>query len=184
MLWISSIIVSGVKNLTPSIEKAFATDLTKASPLTQDEAEEAVSRARSLILKSFAEDLPAVVDGYKQLALTADDEEVRRKASERILDTFLPPPQAKLQQAPGTTIQILNALPIPEVKMVEGREAPHVEIGQVKYALTSPKKRTISPAEEPKKRERYLGPTSMQGDAATGGSSPAPIEIPTPITKG
>lgn len=170
--------------MTRSTGKVFATDLTKVDQPTPMEAEDRIKTAKEKILAGFAEKLDEVVSGYTELALYADDEDVRRKASERILDSFAPVQgRGQLQQAPGTTIQILNALPIPEVKMVDGKEAPMIEMGEVKYALTSPKKRTILPEPAPERKERYLGPASVQNGQATGATIPAPLEIPTPIKK-
>lgn len=169
--------------MTRSIAKGFATDLTKADQLTQEEAEDRIKAAKSKILSGFAERLDEVISGYTSLALTAEDEDVRRKASERILDSFAPVQGGKLQQAPGTTIQILNALPLPEVRMVDGKEATTVEVLDTKYAVQNPTKRKIEPSPTPERRDKYLGPASVQSDQLTGAMSPAPMEIPTPIKK-
>ncbi len=148
------------------------------------QAEDRIKNAKEKILAGFEKSLDKVVEGYTELALYADDEDVRRKASERILDNFAPVQgRGQLQQAPGTTIQILNALPIPEVRMIDGKESPSVEIKDVKYALTSPKKRVILPDAAPERKEKYLGPASVQNAQSTGAVSPAPMEIPTPIKK-
>ena len=124
------------------------------------------------------------MSGYVQLATNAEDEDVRRKASDRILDTFLPT-QNKIQQASGTTIQIVNALPVPEVRAIGGKESPTVEIAATSYALVSPKKRLIEPesSDEQKRRSQFLGPNKMTGDKLAATESPRPIELPTPLKK-
>lgn len=98
---------------------------------------------------------------------------MRRKASDRILDTFLPTHSGKVQQAPGTTIQILNAMPVPEIRAVGGKETPLLEVGGSKYALPAPTKRTIVPAPEQRQRAQFLG-----GEVKPGSKSPEPAHVP------
>lgn len=165
----------------PSTEKEYALDLTRAEPLAENVLEARMRAAREQIAAGFADKLPLIVEGYIDLATNEDVEpDVRRKASDRILDTFLPT-AGKLQHAQGTTIQILNALPLPEVRVIDGKEAPTATLGPAKFALTSPKKRTILPANEDttqKRRQQFLGP-----QVTTSSESPAPVELPTPLKK-
>ncbi len=156
--------------MTASGKKGYETDLTlRTEP--EESLESLFASAREKIAKGFADSLPAVMNGYINLATNEEiDPDTRRKASDRILDTFLPNTAGKIQQGHGTTIQILNAMPIPEVRMDDGKAAPLVTIGETRYALPPPTKRTISPVTD-KRRSDYLGP-----QVTPTSSSPAPAE--------
>ena len=172
-----------MQNLNDSGERVYEVDLS-----TRQEPEETVQAmfesARKQIAAGFSDSLPRVIEGYIELATMADDDDVRRKASDRILDTFLPTnkPAVQLQHGGGTTIQILNAMPVPETRIIDGKQAPLVEIGGTKLSLPAPVKRKINAGAEDqnqKTKRAFLGPQH------TGGStSPAPTESPTLIPKG
>lgn len=148
----------GRSTLSGSKKKAYATDLEQAlQPL--EPIEEVFATAREKIAREFASSAVEIAQGYLELAKRSPDDDVRRKASDRVLDTFIPVAgNAKLQQAPGTTIQILNAMPVPEVHVTGGKETQQLEIAGTRYALPAPTKRVITPGAEPKRRSDYLGP--------------------------
>lgn len=173
----------------PSTEKVFATDLTAPAPPSEQALELAFQDARARIMTGFASSLPNVVAGYVDLATNPEvDPDVRRKASDRILDTFVPT-QGKMERVGNTTIQILNALPVPEVRAIDGRESTVVEIGEVKYALPVSQKRLIkpAPADAQKRRSQFLGPvvpgTTKFGVPNVDAKSPSPEESLTPMKK-
>lgn len=170
----------GEQNLVPSGKKAYEVDLTRREEPAES-VEEVFENARKQIKLAFAGSLPEVIEGYVALATGSEDDDVRRKASERILDTFLPPPNRSLQQAPGagTTIQILNAMPIPETRVIDGKESKMVEVGGRPYALPPATKRIVNAgADVQKKKSQFLGPQHTPAS-----SSPAPAELQTTIIK-
>lgn len=121
-------------------------------PLEQLRAE-----AQEKISRLFASVLPAVASGVTRLALSAESEAVRLKASQRILDEFSP--TVKQQSVPTTTVQILNQIPMPEYRAVNGKPADSVRIAGARVTLPdAPPLRTINPALESAEKKRYDGP--------------------------
>lgn len=159
--------------MTRSGKTEFATDLQSVVVQSQS-PEEQFAEARAKIMSAFSRSLPEVIESYVELATSDEIEpETRRKAADRILDTFVPT-VGKMQHAPGTTIQILNAMPIPEMKVIDGKETKLLEVGGSKYAIPPPVKRVITPEpEQPTKRAQFLGP-----EFTPGSKSPAPEEKP------
>src|SRR5262245_61533449 len=100
-------------------------------PLSLEELRRSVQET---ISRRFAEAMPAVAEKLVQLALSAENEAVQLKASSRLLDEFSDNSR-RLQHAPSTTVQILNNIPMPEVKVVNGKEADMVQIAGQPIAL-------------------------------------------------
>jgi hypothetical protein len=159
------------------MSREYKVDLSVQTPPEQT-LEEVFKACRERIGRAFATSLPSVVSGYVDLATSQEvDPDVRRKAADRILDTFLPT-AGKIQTAPGTTIQILNSMPLPEMMVTDGKESKAIDVMGKKYVLPVQTKRKIGPSapDENKRREHFLGPKHAMGSA-----SPAPDESPTPL---
>lgn len=109
-------------------------DLRSAAQVTTDDRkatmEEIRLKCETQITETFSKNLQQVLDGYAGLALNAEDEAVREKASRKIIDTFKRP---TLPQPSGTNIVIQNAL-VPEMAMMNGRPMTTIEAGPVKIA--------------------------------------------------
>jgi hypothetical protein len=99
----------------------------------EEDLEALASRARLLIANTYSDALPSVLSEQIRLATEAESEDVRYKAGSRIVETFAPRP-GRREVVPGTAIQIINNVPIPEVSMIDGKPRQAVEIGQVTIA--------------------------------------------------
>lgn len=162
--------------MTVSGKKGFATDLLEAAPPSEETIEQVFESARRKIGNVFAASAVEVAENYVELATNpAVDEDVRRKASDRILDTFLPTNVPKIGHIGGTTVQILNAIPIPEVRMIDGRPDQTLLVGGTPVAIP---RRMIGPGDpDPKtRRQSFLGPaaTDAKGNL-TKATSPMPV---------
>lgn len=136
----------------PPLIEPDAYDLRPATLLTKEDRKAEIEALRvkceEKIAEFFSQALPEVLDGYKELALHAEKEAVREKASRKILDTFKRV-QVDRPQAPSVLIQ--NNTLVPEMSVINGRPVSTIEAGPVTVALTGigeprkPKPKLIGP---------------------------------------
>lgn len=130
-------------------------------------------QAQELISRRFADALPEMAENLLSLAKTAEKEDVRLRATIRVLGQF--EEKAKQSAVGGTTVQIMQNFQVPETLVVGGKEAPVVELAGSRIALPEKPKRVILPEEGQVKRASYLGPKTATGLDP----SPAPRESET-----
>jgi hypothetical protein len=92
--------------------------------MSQEQLEQGVREAMS---RMFARQMEKTVNGYQALAVEANSEEVRRKASEYIFSRFDAKTPAN-STGSGIQVQILNQIPLPEVSRVSGQDTPTLTI--------------------------------------------------------
>jgi hypothetical protein len=157
----------------PDGEITYSVDL-----LTRDE-EPDLKKAQKKIQKRFWNALDQVTEGIVNLALRAEKEDVRLRASNRILDEFSD--RGRMLEKTKVQVQILNAIPMDRAAIVEGKEVPTVEWEGTQIAL--PKKiREIHPApQEPIRGANFRGGGSIKsGEERSVGFTADPVSVDVP----
>lgn len=87
--------------------------------------------------KRLAVDLPGILDNYIDLAKNAEKEAVKERAG-RFLIESAKKQERQVQRVPGTTVQILNNLGLPEYRATGGKAMQTIEVGGQKISLDRP----------------------------------------------
>jgi hypothetical protein len=111
----------------------------RSGSLEKKEMRQIREEMQESITRVFAGSLPDILKGMVDLALGAEKEDVRLRASSRILDE-VSDNRRNLQAPAGATIQILNAIPFERTAYIGKSEAKVVEVGDAKVALPVRKK--------------------------------------------
>lgn len=159
----------------PDIETTYSVDLSKREEPTEAELKSAATR----IKKKFWKSLDDVTDQMVNLALRAEKEDVRLRASSRILDEFSD--RGKIVATAPVSVQILNAIPMDRAPITEGKEAQSVEWEGAKIALPKPL-RQIRPdtGVSGTKTSGWGGERIASGREAEVGFSPDPVAVEVP----
>lgn len=150
-------------------------DLSRRDEPTDEEIKTAAGR----IKKKFYRSLEQVTDQILDLALRAEKEDVRLRASSRILDELSDRGKPNLMQP--VSVQILNAIPMDRAPVIEGKEGKSVEWEGAKIGV--PKNlRRISGSDSPvqSRGASYRGDKIQPGDVSSVGFTPDPVAVTVP----
>lgn len=150
-------------------------DLSKRSEPTEEDLKTAASR----IKKKFYRSLDQVTDQILDLALRAEKEDVRLRASSRILDELSDRGKPNVMQP--VSVQIVNAIPMDRAPVIDGKEGKSVEWDGAKIGV--PKNiRVISGSEQPAqpKLAGWNGAKIERGQESVQGFSPDPAQVVVP----
>ncbi len=148
-------------------ETTYAVDLTKREEPTDEE----IASAGKRIKKKFYRSLDEITDQMIKLALQAEREDVRLRASSKILDDLSDRGRKDLPQG-GFSVQIVNNIPIDRASVIEASEAQQIEWEGQKIGLPKKEIKRISPGESPEPGKL----SEWRGDKQT-----APSEVSVPV---
>lgn len=130
-------------------------DLRPSALVTPDDRRATIEELRlkceRRITEFFSGELEGVLNGYKELALHAEKESVREKASRKIIDTFKRP---ALPAPAVPSVLIQNNTLVPEMAVMNGKQVQVLETPHVRVALTGLNEARVPPD----KRPRLIGP--------------------------
>lgn len=158
------------------IETTYAVDLSKRDEPTEAELKSASER----IKRKFWKSLDDVTNQMISLALGAEKEDVRLRASSRILDEFSD--RGKIVATAPVSVQILNAIPMDRAPVIEGKEAESLEWQGAKIALPKPLRQVKPDSSVPRgKTSDWGGDRVASGRESEIGFSPDPaaVDVPT-----
>lgn len=161
----------------PDGETTYAVDLLDRNEVTDEQLASAGKRIR----KKFFLSLDAVTEQMLELALRAEKEDVRLRASSKILDE-ISGNRGKPELAANVSLQIVNAIPLDRTPVLEGKPGQVVEWEGASFAAPKEIKRisgNSSPA-EPKLRE-WVGQKIERGTETGVGFSPDPVSVDVPV---
>jgi hypothetical protein len=121
------------------------------------------------LTRTLAAAIPDAADSMIALSRTAEKEDVRFRASKWILEEFTES-KTKPQSLPGTSIQIINAIPFERTAYDKGKALPTVTVGNLEVAVPRQIK-SIGPADQVVSTKPLYGPTKAV--------EPAEAKVPT-----